>query len=50
MMGIGEPLDNYDNVLGFLENVNNENGLNIGMRNITVSTCGIVDKIYDLME
>lgn len=50
MMGIGEPLDNYENVLDFLENVNNENGLNISMRNITVSTCGIVDKIYDLME
>lgn len=50
MMGIGEPLDNYNNVLAFLSNVNNENGLNIGMRNITISTCGIVDKIYDLMD
>lgn len=50
MMGIGEPLDNYENVLDFLENVNNENGLNISMRNITLSTCGIVDKLYDLME
>lgn len=50
MMGIGEPLDNYSNVLAFLSNVNNENGLNIGMRNITISTCGIVDRIYDLME
>lgn len=50
MMGIGEPLDNYNNVLAFLGNVNNENGLNIGMRNITISTCGIVDRIYDLME
>lgn len=50
MMGIGEPFDNYDNVLSFLENVNNENGLNISMRNITISTCGIVDRIYDLME
>lgn len=50
MMGIGEPLDNFDNVLSFLENVNNENGLNISMRNITVSTCGIVDRIYDLMN
>lgn len=50
MMGIGEPLDNFDNLLLFLENVNNENGLNISMRNITVSTCGIVDRIYDLMK
>ena len=50
MMGIGEPFDNYDNVLSFLENVNNENGLNMSMRNITISTCGIVDRIYDLME
>ena len=50
MMGIGEPLDNYENVLHFLSNVNHENGLNISMRNITLSTCGIVDKIYDLMN
>lgn len=50
MMGIGEPLDNFDNVILFLNNVNNENGLNISMRNITISTCGIVDKIYDLMN
>lgn len=50
MMGIGEPLDNYENVLNFLSNVNHENGLNISMRNITISTCGIVDKIYDLMN
>lgn len=50
LMGIGEPLDNYDNVLKFLYNVNNENGLNISMRNITLSTCGIVPKIYDLMR
>lgn len=50
MMGIGEPLDNFDNVLAFLDNVNNKDGLNIGMRNITISTCGIVDRIYDLMD
>ncbi len=49
MMGIGEPLDNFDNVISFLKNVNHENGLNISMRNITVSTCGIVPRIYDLM-
>lgn len=50
LMGIGEPLDNYKNVIKFLHNVNNENGLNISMRNITLSTCGIVPKIYDLMN
>ena len=49
MMGIGEPLDNFDNVVSFLYNVNSENGLNISMRNITISTCGIVPRIYDLM-
>lgn len=50
MMGIGEPLDNFDNVKAFLKNVNDENGLNISMRNITLSTCGIVPKIYELMD
>lgn len=50
LMGIGEPLDNYDNVIKFLRNVNDENGLNISMRNITLSTCGIVPNIYRLME
>ncbi|MBR4241884.1 MAG: 23S rRNA (adenine(2503)-C(2))-methyltransferase RlmN [Eubacterium sp.] len=50
LMGIGEPLDNYDNVLKFIRNVNNENSLNISMRDITLSTCGLVDKIYKLME
>jgi len=50
MMGIGEPLDNFDNVISFLHNVNNEDGLNISMRNITISTCGIVPRIYDLMD
>lgn len=50
LMGIGEPLDNYENVIKFLHNVNNENGLNISMRNITLSTCGIVPGIYDLMN
>lgn len=50
MMGIGEPLDNFDNTLAFINNVNHENGLNISMRNITVSTCGIVPRIYDLMN
>lgn len=50
LMGIGEPLDNFDNVINFLYNVNNENGLNISMRNITISTCGVVPRIYDLMK
>lgn len=50
LMGIGEPLDNYDNVIKFLRNVNDENGLNISMRNITLSTCGIIPNIYKLME
>ena len=50
MMGIGEPLDNYDNVLRFLRLVNCENGLNIGYRHISLSTCGLVDGIERLME
>ena len=50
LMGMGEPLDNFDNVIDFLYNVNNENGLNISMRNITISTCGVVPRIYDLMN
>lgn len=50
LMGMGEPLDNYDNVLKFLKLISSENHLNIGMRHISLSTCGIVDKIYDLAE
>lgn len=50
LMGIGEPLDNYDNVISFMRNANSENGLNISMRNITLSTCGVVPRIYDLMN
>ena len=50
MMGIGEPLDNYDNVLKFLRLVNREEGLNIGYRHISLSTCGICDKIRALAE
>lgn len=45
LMGIGEPLDNYDNVRRFLELVNLPEGLNIGMRHISLSTCGLVDQI-----
>ena len=50
MMGIGEPLDNFDNLLVFLKNISSEHGLNIGMRHITVSTCGIADKIRELAD
>ena len=50
MMGIGEPLDNYDNVLKFLRLVNCEEGINIGYRHISLSTCGLVDRIERLME
>ncbi len=48
MMGIGEPLDNYDNTLKFLELVSSDEGLNIGLRHISLSTCGLVDRINDL--
>lgn len=50
MMGVGEPLDNFDNVMRFLELVSDENGQNIGMRNISLSTCGVVSGIYKLLE
>lgn len=50
LMGSGEPLDNYDNVLKFMELVNSEYGLNIGQRHITLSTCGVVPKIRDLAD
>ncbi len=49
LMGIGEPLDNYDNVLEFLRIISAPGGINIGQRHISLSTCGIVDRIYDLM-
>jgi len=50
LMGIGEPLDNYTNVIKFLRNVGDPRGINIGYRHISLSTCGIVPKIYDLAE
>ncbi len=50
MMGIGEPLDNYDNVCTFLRLVGDPEGLNIGYRHISLSTCGIVPRIYDLAK
>lgn len=50
MMGIGEPLDNYDNTVRFLKLVSHEDGMGIGLRHITLSTCGLVPKIYDLAD
>ena len=50
IMGIGEPLDNFSNIIKFLHNANNPNGLNIGYRHISLSTCGVVPKIYELAE
>lgn len=50
LMGIGEPLDNYDTVLRFLQLVNSPEGMNIGMRHISLSTCGLVDRIDRLAE
>ncbi|MDD4772556.1 MAG: 23S rRNA (adenine(2503)-C(2))-methyltransferase RlmN [Eubacteriales bacterium] len=50
LMGIGEPLDNYDNVLSFIRAVSSEEGLNIGCRHISLSTCGLADKIYRLAD
>ena len=48
LMGIGEPLDNFDNVVRFLRLVNHPNVMNIGMRHITLSTCGIIERFPDL--
>ena len=50
VMGSGEPLDNYDNLLKFIELLTDENGINISQRNLTVSTCGIVPKMKELAE
>ena len=50
LMGIGEPLDNFDNVMRFLELVNSPDGMNISMRHISLSTCGLVPKIDELAE
>lgn len=50
LMGSGEPLDNYDNTLKFINIINDEKGHNISLRNITLSTCGVVPKIYDLAK
>ena len=50
LMGIGEPLDNYDTVMKFLKLVNHPDGMNIGMRHISLSTCGLTDKIVNLAQ
>ena len=50
LMGMGEPLDNFDNVVRFLKLVSSEKGMNIGMRHISLSTCGIVPRIYELAD
>ena len=50
VMGTGEPMDNYDNLLKFLKLLTDENGLNISQRNITVSTCGLVPRMRQLAE
>ena len=50
VMGTGEPLDNFDEVMRFLENITSPEGVNIGMRNISLSTCGLVPKIDQLAE
>lgn len=50
LMGIGEPLDNFDNVLRFLELVSHPKGKNLSLRSITISTCGVVDTIYKLAD
>ena len=50
LMGIGEPLDNFDNVMRFLELVNSQDGMNISMRHISLSTCGLVPKIDELAK
>ena len=50
VMGTGEPFDNYDNVMNFLATVNHDRGLGIGARHITISTCGVVPKIYEFAK
>lgn len=50
LMGIGEPLDNFDNVMRFLELISHPEGLNLSHRHISLSTCGVVDRIYELAD
>lgn len=50
LMGSGEPFDNYDNVVKFLRLLTDERGINVSIRNVSLSTCGLVDKIYDFAK
>lgn len=50
LMGIGEPLDNFENVMRFLDLVNHPDGMNIGMRHISLSTCGITERFDELAK
>ena len=50
LMGSGEPLDNYDNVIKFIKLINSKNGKNMGQRHITLSTCGLINKMYELAD
>ena len=50
VMGIGEPFDNFDNLVKFIEIINYQKGINLGSRHITVSTCGIIPKIYEFAK
>lgn len=50
VMGTGEPMDNFDNLIRFIQLLTDENGLHISQRNLTVSTCGLVPKIYELAD
>ena len=50
LMGIGEPFDNYDNVITFIDIINNNKGIELGSRHITISTCGIIPKIEEFMN
>lgn len=50
LMGIGEPFDNYDNVINFIDIINNPKGIELGSRHITISTCGLVPKIKEFMN
>ena len=49
-MGSGEPLDNYDNVIKFIKLINSKDGKNMGQRHITLSTCGLINKMYELAD
>ena len=50
VMGIGEPFDNFENLVRFIDIINYNKGINIGSRHITVSTCGVIPRIYDFMK